>query len=341
MSKTIKNSFDKKLTFENLLKAHDRARMGKNMRRELLKFEIDLENNMINIFNSLKNGSYKLGNYRVFKVYEPKERVIKCLPYRDRIVQQWYVYEFIMPYIVPRFINTNCACIEGKGTHYAVNITQRYMRAMKRRYGSYFILKLDIKKYFYNIDREILFNIMKKYISDKKLLWLTGLFIYDNDDRVNIPIGNYTSQYFANIYLNELDYYIKGVLGIKYYVRYMDDMVLLFKSKEECVLVMDKIRSFLRDKLKLELNDKSRYYPSSLGVNFCGYRIYETHRLVRNSSKKMIRKKVKLWKKLYRDGKLDTLKMKLSFNSWLNHVGHANSYNLRKRVEFKFKGIKD
>ena len=132
MSKTIKNCFYKKLTFENLLKAHIRAGLNKTNRYELLKFNIDLETNITGILTSLKNGTYKLGKYKTFIIYEPKERITKCLPYKDRIVQQWYIYEFIKPYIIPRLINNTCACIDNKGTHYAVKLTQKYMRIMRR-----------------------------------------------------------------------------------------------------------------------------------------------------------------------------------------------------------------
>lgn len=328
MSKTIKNCYSEKLTFDNLLKAHQRASIGKVNRIELLKFNIDLETNIHSILKQLESNSYKLGKYRIFTIYEPKERVIKCLPYKDRIVQQWYIYEFIKPYIMNKFIYSTCACIDGRGTHFAVRLTQKYMRIMKRKYNKYYILKLDIKKYFYNIDKDILYNIMAEYISDKKLLNLTYKFIYDDKEQVGIPIGNYTSQYFANIYLDKLDKYIKEVLKIKYYVRYMDDFVILVSSKDECIFLKEKISQYLKNNLHLELNSKSRYYPNKMGVNFCGYRIYETHILIRTRSKRKIKKNMKLWKKLSANNKLDKTKMSLSLNSWLGHVKHANSYNL-------------
>ena len=328
MSKTIKNNFKAKLTFENLLKAHERASAHKTSRMEVLKFNVDLETNLHSILNELKTDTYKLSKYKEFTIYEPKERIIKCLPYRDRIVHQWYIYEFIKPYIIPRLINTTCACIDGRGTHYAVKLTQKYMRIMKRKYKNYYILKLDIKKYFYNIDKKILYNIMCEYISDKSLLKLTKKFIYDNNENTGIPIGNYTSQYFANIYLDKLDKYIKEILKIQYYIRYMDDFVILVKEKEECIHLKNKISEFLNDHLQLELNSKSRYYPNKMGVNFCGYRIYETHILVRQRSKKKMRENIKEWNKLSSDNKLDKNKLKRSLNSWLGHVKHANSYNL-------------
>ena len=230
MPKKIKNCFYKNLTFDKLYAAHLRARKHKTYKNEVINFELNLENNLINLVNNIKNKSYHLGKYYEFKVYEPKERIIKALPYIDRIVHQWYVEEFIKPYIVPKFINTTYACIQNRGTHNAVDQIQKYMRIYKRNSKNFWILKCDVKKFFYNIDPVILYDIMKKYISDKALLDFTHLLIFDKNTSVNnvgIPIGNYTSQFFANIYLNELDQYVKRILKIKYYVRYMDDFIVL------------------------------------------------------------------------------------------------------------------
>lgn len=281
MSKSIKNCFYKKLIFESLLRSHDRTKKNKTNRYELLRFSVDIETNIVGIMNSLKDGSYRPGKYKVFTIYEPKERVIKCLPYRDRIVQQWYIYEFIKPYIIPRII----------------------------------------------------------IVSDKKLLWLTKIFIYDDEIDKCIPIGNYTSQYFANIYLSILDRYVKEVLKVMYYVRYMDDMVILLSTKEKFRIVMGKIKMFLNKELKLELNNKSRYYPSKMGVNFCGYRIYDGYRLIRNSSKRKIKKRIKKWKKDKNMGCLDRKKMMISFNSWSSHIRHANSYHIYQKIYREIENI--
>lgn len=220
MPKKIKNCFLEKLTFSKLLEAHYRAKKQKTLKKEIILFELNLENNIMNILNSIKNGTYKVGKYYSFTVYEPKERIIQSLPYRDRVVHQWYVEEFIKPYILPKFIYGSFACLPGKGTHKSVDYIQNLMRIYKRNEGSFWILKCDIKKFFNNIDPYILFNIMKKYINDKMLLEFTEKIIFESrppDMKVGIPIGNYTSQYFANIYLNELDQYVKRVLKIKYY----------------------------------------------------------------------------------------------------------------------------
>lgn len=332
MCKTIKNCYYKKLTFENLMNAYYRTIKNKGNKKECLRFSIDLETNISNLLYELKSNKYIPGKYKTFTIYEPKERIIKALPFKDRIVQQWYIEEFIKPYIIPRLIDKTCACIESKGNLYAVNICQKYMRIMKRKYGNYYVLKCDIKKFFYSIDKNILFNIMKKYISDKKLLSLTHTFIFDNNEDISIPIGNYTSQYFANIYLNELDIYIKNVLKVKYYIRYMDDFILLLKDKETCKYLKNKIEYFIEDNLNLSFNNKSRYYPSNLGIDFCGYKIFETHKLIRKRSKKKIKKNIKTWNKLYLIGKLDKRKMILCWNSWRGYARCANIYNFRLKM---------
>ena len=137
MPKKIKNCFDKNLTFQKLMEAHLRARKHKTYKNEVIKFEINLENNITNLLNSIKNHTYKIGNYFQFKVYEPKERIINALPYKDRIVHQWYVEEFIKPYIVPKFIHTSFACLKDRGTHMAVNSVQSQLRIFKRNYGDF------------------------------------------------------------------------------------------------------------------------------------------------------------------------------------------------------------
>ena len=238
MPKKIKNLFLENLTFEKMMQAHYRAKKHKTYKNEVIEFELNLENNIVNIINQLKNGTYRLGKYFTFKIYEPKERFIQALPYKDRIVHQWYVEEFIKPYIVPKFISTSFACLVDKGTHKAVEEVQNQMRIFKQNFGDFWVLKCDIKKFFYSINPHILFAIMKKYISDQRLLNLIKVLIFNetiNTAQVGIPIGNYTSQFFANIYLNELDQYIKRNLKIKYYTRYMDDFILILKTKAECI----------------------------------------------------------------------------------------------------------
>lgn len=334
MPKKIKNCFYKNLTFEKLMQAHKRARAHKAYKNELIRFEMNLENNITNLLNNIQNKKYHLGKYYEFVICEPKQRIIKSLPYVDRVVHQWYVEEFIKPYIVPKFICTSFACLKNKGTHKAAAQIEKYIRQYKRVNDSFWILKCDIKKFFYTIDRQILFNILKKYIADKELLNFTKILLFNNmqDSELGIPIGNYTSQFFANIYLNELDQFIKRKLKIKYYVRYMDDFIILLDTKAECKIIKRQIEEFLKTNLHLSLNEKSRYYPNKMGVNFCGYRIFATHRLLRLSSKKKIKRKIKKWNHLHSKNKLDIYATMQSINSWLGHSSHCNSYKLQNKI---------
>lgn len=329
MSKSIKNCFLEKLTFEKLLQAELRVRKNKGNKQEILLFQMDLETNILKLLEELKHGTYKLGKYREFIIKEPKERIIRALPYRDRIVQQWYIEEFIKPYYIPRMIVDTYACIENRGTLKAVNKVQRYMRKIKKEFPNYYVLQCDIRKFFFSINRNILFNILKRNIKDNKLLELTKLFIFDDNKEVSIPIGNYTSQYFGNIYLNELDNYIKNILKVKYYVRYLDDFIILCNNKIYSKYLKDRIEIFLNKELLLLYNPKSRYYPSKLGIDFCGYRIFEKYKLIRNRCKKNILRKIRLWNKLFMLNKLDKKRKLLSYNSYLGYIKHASSYNFR------------
>ncbi|MEG0873480.1 MAG: RNA-directed DNA polymerase [Clostridia bacterium] len=334
MPHKIKNVFLKSQSFELLYQAHLRAKKNKTNRNELISFEINLENNLINLLNNIKKGTYHLGKYTTFIIYEPKRREIMSLPYKDRIIHQWYVEEFIKPYIVPKLITDTFACITDRGTHKAIDKVQEYMKTFYRNNGDFWILKCDIKKFFYSIDKNILFEILKKYISDKKLLDFTRLIIFEKQSasKKGIPIGNYTSQFFANIYLNELDQFAKHNLHLKYYVRYMDDFIIILKSKEECKKIKKEIELFLHENLELELNHKSHYYPHKFGLDFCGYRIFTTHRLLRTNSKKKIKRKVSSLNKMYRNNSLDFKRAMFSINSWIGHSSHANTYTLRKKI---------
>lgn len=191
MPKKIKNVFYKNLTFKKFVEAHNRARKNKLYKNEVLNFDLNLESNIINLINSIKNNTYRVGKYHSFKVYEPKERIIQSLPYRDRIVHQWYVEEFIKPYILPKFINTSFACLPDKGTHFAVTSIQNMMRKYRKIFPDYYILKCDIMKYFNSIDSIILINILKRYISDKALLNFSSKILFENrpfDNYIGIPI---------------------------------------------------------------------------------------------------------------------------------------------------------
>ena len=223
MPKTLRNKYYENLTFEKLMEAHKKARRGKGLRKEIIKFNLKQEEYIYYLLEVLSNKTYKHGGYEVFYVTEPKLRKIEKSRYIDRVVHRWLVDNFLEPYFVPSFINTSYACIKGRGMHKACLNVQKAMRSCKNKWGSYYILKMDVSKYFENIDKKILISILEKKILDKNVMWLIKEILYSQEKEVGLEIGNYTSQLFANIYLNEVDQYVKKELGIKYYFRYMDD----------------------------------------------------------------------------------------------------------------------
>lgn len=332
MPKRVNDIYVKNITFSKLLEAHNKCKKHKRFKKQVIEFEMNLENNLLKIGRELLNGTYEFSEYLEFTIYEPKERKIKTLEYRDRVVQTWYVENFLKPIFESSYIKDTYACIEGRGTHKAVDKMQEYLRKADKKYEEVWVLKCDIKKFFFNVDRNILYNLIKRKIKDKNFLDLTKKIIFYNDEKVGIPIGNYTSQIYANIYMNELDKYIKEKMKVKYLVRYMDDFVLLTDNKETAKIWLEKIREFLKENLKLELNSKTAYFKAKQGVNFCGFRIWKTHRLLREQSKKKMRRKLKNFEKLYKENRIELNYIVTCINSWLGHAKHCNSYNLASKL---------
>jgi RNA-directed DNA polymerase len=325
-AKTFKN----KLTFDLFLNAFYRAKKCKGQKYEILKFESNLEVNIWNLVTEIKTNTYQIGNYHEFTIYEPKERIIKSLPFRDRIVHQWYVEEFIKPYFVPRFINDTYACIVNKGTHKASYKLRKMINSQNN--NNYYFIKCDIKKYFYNIDKRILIDIFKKTCKDQDLINFTYLLLYSKDNNnIGLPIGNYTSQYFANIYLNELDKYLKYKLKIKYYLRYMDDFICIVNNKQDAKKLLFNINNFLVSCLNLNLNHKSRIIPGFLSIDFVGYKITGDKVSVRKSC--LIKMNNKLNNHYVNN--LDP-----SFNSFKAHLKHSNSINIINNFSIKVLDLK-
>ena len=185
MPKTIKNIYDNSVSFENLLKAHKKARCGKREKKKIILFELKLEQELLELEKKLKNGTYKHGGYTKFKIYEPKERIIMASEYKDRVVHRWYVEKFIKPYFVPQFISTSYAGIEGRGMHKASKDVQKAMRSAKSKWKNYYILKMDVTKYFQNIDKRILWEILKRKMKDKKLTLNSKTRIFKDIQGVN------------------------------------------------------------------------------------------------------------------------------------------------------------
>lgn len=332
MPRTIRNQYDKKLTYENLMKAHIESRKGKSTKTDIILFNLKQEEYIMWLYEQLKNGTYRHSGYSTFYITEPKKRKIEKSMYLDRIVHRWYVDNFMKEYFVKSFIDTSYACLENRGMHKACLDVQKSMKHCKRIWNNYYILKMDVSKYFQNIDIEILYQILNKKIKDEKLLWLTREILYSNGQEKGLPIGNYTSQCFANIYLNELDQYAKHQLKIKYYYRYMDDILIMVKSKKEAINNLKLIREFLKEKLRLELNSKTQIFKSKQGVNFCGYKINEYRLKIRTSGKKKLKDKVKKLKYEIKNNKLTTKEAYKYLAGHLGYINIANVRNLEKKL---------
>lgn len=339
MSKQFMFLYDKIMDKDNIYKAFKKVSLGKNKYKiDAIKFEQDETYNLNELRNSLKYKTYKHDGYTEFYVYEPKKRLIYAPSFKDKVVQI-AVNNILKEIYFKCFIYDSYGSIDNKGTHKCVERISSFMRKAKWEYGvEAYIVKLDIKKFFYSIDREILKSLYRKKILCKNTLWLLDLIVdtaNEIDDK-GLPLGNALSQLSSNIYLNEVDQYIKHVLKVKYYVRYMDDMILIVESKDKAREIKKAIEIFLNQKLDLELNkDKSKIFPIAQGVNAIGFKIYATHRLLRNNSKRKIKRKVKAIPNLVFNKHKPKEKIEQIMNSWLGHAKFACSNNLIKKLILK------
>ena len=337
MPKTIRNEFDKKLSYESLFHAHKLSRKGKGYRKEIILFNLKQEEYIMWLYEKLKTKTYKHSGYSVFYVTEPKLRKIEKSIYLDRIVHRWVVDNFLEPYFVPTFVNTSYACLKKRGMHKACLDVQNAMKHLSRTWKDYYILKMDVRKYFQNIDKDILYRILNRKIQDNKLLWLLKEIIYSNEGKKGLAIGNYTSQMFANIYLNEVDQYIKHKLKVKWYFRYLDDSIILIKTKKEAKEILEKIKNFLKENLQLELNKKTQIFKNKQGVNFCGYKINEYRLKIRDKGKRKLKKKVKVLKEKIKIGEITSKEAKKYLAGHMGYIQLADTYNLENKLFYKLK----
>ncbi|WP_207645960.1 reverse transcriptase domain-containing protein [Tepidibacter thalassicus] len=329
--------YNKVIDYKNIELSYKNTQKGsRKYRKENILFDMCRERNLVNIWKKLKNETYEVGEYIRFKVYEPKERVVSAPKIHDKVVQ-FAVHEVLKEMYKPIFISTSFACVEGGGTHKAVDKVQHDMRFIKWKYGDGWVLKMDVAKFFYSINRSILKKILRKKIKDYRYLELLDKIIDSSPEgERGIPLGNVTSQDFANIYLNELDQYCKRYLKIKHYTRYMDDIIIVVPRKEEAQTYLKQIKWFLKEELDLETNKKTKIFPISQGVNAYGYKIWTTHKLVRNQSKKAMKRRIKAMDRKLKEGKMDKKDIIQAVNSWLGHARHSNSFNLCKKIFAKY-----
>lgn len=337
--------YEKIFDFRNLYNAYRKARKGKRWKEAAVKFEINLLEAIALLKKQIRTKTYTLSEYNVFKVYEPKERLVMSNSYKDKVVQHSLCDNVLEPLLTKSFIYDNYASQVGKGTDLGLDrlkcFMERYYRINKTADG--WVLKCDIRKYFYNINHDKLKQLLRKHTSCQDTLWLLDMIIDSTEGNVGIPIGNQSSQLFALLYLNGLDHFIKEKLGIKFYGRYMDDFYLIHKDKEYLKYCRKEITAYVTG-LGLELNSKTCIYPLKNGIDFLGFHTYLTEsgkviRKVRQSSKNNMRRRLKKFKKLHSEHRLPMKRIECSYNSWVGHAKRGNCYHLIKQMNELYKNL--
>ncbi|OFZ80661.1 MAG: hypothetical protein A2583_13585 [Bdellovibrionales bacterium RIFOXYD1_FULL_53_11] len=327
--KRVGGLFDNIASFENILAAAKLAMKGKKSSAACSRFYLNLENEVIELVSELKSGRYRPMDYKTFTIYEPKERKICCSHIRDRVVHH-AACKVIEPYFEKRLIFDSYACRVGKGTHAAIGRCRQFSR------GHGYYLKCDIKKYFDSIDHDCLKRLLARIFKDDRLLRLLSVII----DHVvpgaapgkGLPIGNLTSQHYANLYLGELDHFVKEKLQVRAYLRYMDDYLLFHDSKEFLKSALEEIRRFVGSALLLRLKEEVVHIaPVAEGVPFLGFRVFPG--LIRVQRKNLIRmrRKIAAKERAVRRGSCSEEEQARSIQSTFAHMSHANVTMLLRR----------
>ncbi len=308
------------ISSSNLLLAWYGFLRGKSQKLEAMEFSRNLEDNLFSLYYNLKDGKYQHGAYKSFFVFDPKKRHIHKAPVRDRVLHHAIV-RVIEPIFDPRFVFDSYACRDEKGAHAALERLRKFgWKLSQNNTKTVWVLKCDIKSFFNSIDHEILKNLLARRIQDPRALNLFQIIIdsFNKETGKGLPLGNLTSQLFANIYLNELDQFIKMTLRAKYYMRYCDDFVILDRDRELLSSYIEKISDFLKASLKMELHPKKvsvgKYHR---GVDFLGFVCFPHHRILRTKTKRRMLRK--LGEGFNKD----------SFISYLGLVTHSRSRGVR------------
>ncbi|MGH7493050.1 MAG: reverse transcriptase domain-containing protein [bacterium] len=332
--KTHKNLFTNIVAFENLWSAAQSAAQGKREQPNVLHFFHKLEENLWRLQEELACQSYRPGEYSTFHIYEPKPRMISAASFRDRVVHHALI-NVIGPLFERSFIFDSYANRLGKGTHRAIRRFQHFLRDFR------YCLKCDLRKYFPSIDHAILKALIRRRVADGRTLWLIDAIIdgsnlqeplltyFSGDDlftplqrRRGLPIGNLTSQFFANVYLNPLDHFVKEILLCLAYLRYVDDFVLFANSKAELLAWQTYLSAFLED-YRLQLHTRRCYiFPTRRAASFLGQRILRTHRRLCAPNVRKFKHRLRAWHKR----PPENLQQRLA--SWVGHARQADTHRL-------------
>jgi len=329
--KVFGHNYDKVISLEALLQAWDEFKKGKRDKPDVGYFELHLEDNLFKLHRELRNKTYRHSPYTGFYIHDPKVRHIHKATVRDRVIHH-ALFSALNPLFEPTFIPESYSCRKGYGTHKGFKKLVHCCRKISRNYTvGCWALKCDVRKFFDSVDHEILLKLVKARIKDPDTLWLVKKIVesYETTKGKGIPIGNLTSQLFANIYLNSLDQFVKHHLKVKYYVRYADDFIILDEDFRFLLGALGKIGEFVGKELKLELHqDKISLRRLTWGVDFVGYVALPYYQIVRTKTKRRIYRKVRENIDIYRRGKSDVTSINQSVQSYLGILKHADTHKL-------------
>lgn len=333
--KRIGNLYEKIYNMDNLLLAHKNARKGKGWYEEVKMVDENTEYYLKKLQKMLINKTYKTSEYEIFiKVDGEKEREIFKLPYFPDRICQWAILQVIEPFLLKNLTSNTYSAIPNRGIHLALSDVRK---SLKDEHNTKYCLKIDVKKYYPNINQQIMISKFKKMFKDKNLLWLLEEIITSTEN--GIPIGNYLSQWCGNLYLSDFDHWIKETMKIKHYFRYMDDCVFLASTKEELHDLKNKIEEYLDSKLDLKLKGNWQVFPvDSRGIDFVGYRSFRNYTLLRKSTYKNIRRKSNHIKRKLKNKQKLTYNEWCAMNSYKGWLKYANCYNLEREYIHKING---
>ncbi len=346
MTKAYSNLYQQVSTYENLLIAFKKAARGKHGLPSVAEFAFNEDDNLFQLQEELQTKIYQPGPYHSFYIRDPKRRLVSAAPFRDRVTHH-ALCNVIEPIFERTFIGDSYANRIGKGTHAALNQAQRFARG--RRY----VLQCDLRQCFPSIDHQLLRGILARKLHDDSLLWLCDQILksgegvleaeyemvyFAGDDLFaanrprGLPIGNLTSQFWANVYLNELDQFVKRTLHVSAYLRYVDDFLLFSNDKRELWRWKSALVDFLAG-LRLTLHQKeSTVYPTATGLPFLGFRVYTDHRLLKRKNGAAFERRFILWRKQVSMGKLSISKLHQRVLGWVAHAQNADTWGLRRSL---------
>ena len=331
------HNFEKIISLENLFLAWKEFKKGKGSKSDVQEFELNLEDNIFQLHSELKNHIYVHSPYTAFYVKDPKLRHIHKACVKDRVLHH-AIFRILYPVFDRNFIFDSYSCRIGKGTHLAVDRLETFIRKLsKNNHKTVYALKCDVKKFFDSIDQTVLLNIIKRKIADLETIWLIENIIksFSKSDNHGLPLGNVTSQLFANIYLNELDQYVKHTLRSKYYIRYCDDFVILRPDKNSLIELAKKIQRFLVNSLGLSLHpNKILIRNARRGIDFLGYVLLPYHRAMRTKTRRRITSKIIKKRDEFESerGLVSEESFRQSLNSYLGCSRHCDGYSLEREI---------